>query len=66
MNLVVLDDGRFSEYIQAQYSEEEALAELLGDKFLLYGTRYHLQWIEGRDAEDILDKFFRDSAIGDH
>jgi hypothetical protein len=65
MNLVVLNDGRFGEYIQAEYSEEQAFAELVEGNFFLYGTRYDLQWIKEQDAEEILDKFFRDSATGD-
>jgi hypothetical protein len=65
MNLVVLKDGRFGEYIQAEYSEEGAFAELVEGNFFLYGTRCDLQWLKEKDAEEILDKFFRESATGD-
>ena len=60
INLVVLFDGQLGEYIQAEYAREEALHELVRDRFRLYGTWYDLQWLEGPAAREIIKRFFDD------
>ena len=64
INLVVLRDGRESEYLQVEYDRAEALRELARDRFRLYGKWYELQWLTGSAAGDVLGRYFVDPVGG--
>ena len=64
INLVVLTNGQPGEYIQAEYTREEALYELVRNRFRLYGTWYDLRWLEGPAAREIVERFFGDPVTG--
>jgi hypothetical protein len=62
LNLVTLIDGQFEDYIQGIYDEREARQELLANRFQLRGEWYDLIWLTGSEAQEVLDRFFRESA----